>query len=222
MQNIKSTKRNLGMSDMKEKSLWFVRIAEGNKEAFDAFFKHYYPKLIQFACIFVNSTQQAEDVVSEVLTNILIHRERVFALDHFEAYLYSSVKNKALTANKKQQRTSSFAQERQNVKPLSATSSDPHQLLADQEFHLLIRKVINDLPPKRKMVFQLIREEQLSYRQVAELMNISERTVEVHLKLAVKTLRQATEQYLRANDATKSMHQLVKNLSPLLFYYLLP
>lgn len=192
------------------------QIAEGDKKAFDIFFKHYYPKLIQFACIFVSSTQQAEDVVADVLTNMLIHRKRVFILEHFEAYLYSSVKNKALSSIKRQEKVNSYPQNLQNFRQMAAVSADPHELLVEQELHTLIREIIHNFPPKRKIVFQLIREDGLSYRQAADLMEISERTVEVHLKLAVKALRQRIEQYMDQKETKKAMLNLVKVLAPLL------
>jgi RNA polymerase sigma-70 factor (family 1) len=191
------------MNIKENKRLFFKRIAEGDKEAFEAFFAFYYQKLIQFSCIFVNSEQEAEDVVAEVLTNLLAQRERVFKLDHFEAYLYSSVKNKSLTHIRKQNRMDHFSPDMNQSMQASSTTSSPHEQLIEQELSALIQEVISKLPPKRQMVFQLIREENFSYRQVAELMNISERTVEVHLKLAVATLRGQIKQYISAEKAKK-------------------
>lgn len=206
------------MADLQNKSLCFAQIAEGNKEAFDAFFKHYYPRLIQFARIFVHCQQEAEDVVADVLTNILAHRERVFALEHFEAYLYASVKNKALTSIKKQGKMELYPQEVEDFKPMAKAAADPHELLVEQELRTRIQKIIQGFPPKRKMVFQLIRDEGLSYRQVAHLMEISERTVEVHLKLAVKSLREGVEHYLDRKKAKKAAKDLVKVLAPFLLF----
>src|SRR5690554_6697974 len=116
------------MTDFKNKRLCFFQIAEGNKTAFDAFFEHYYPKLIRFACIYVSSRAQAEDVVSDVLTNLLIHRKRVFTLEHFEAYLYSSVKNKALSFIKREERIASFPMELHQNKPVAKTDLDPYEI----------------------------------------------------------------------------------------------
>lgn len=184
------------------KHLIFKKIAEGDKEAFDTFFAFYYQKLIQFARIFLNSEQEAEDVVAEVLTNMLAKRERVFKIEHFEAYLYASVKNKSLSFIRKQGRINPYPQGIEQTKPFTSSTVDPHEQLVGEELSALIRQVIINLPPRRQMVFQLIREENFSYRKVAELMNISERTVEVHLKLAIETLRKHISQY-RATEESK-------------------
>lgn len=206
------------MNNIQDNHLLFKQIAEGDKEAFNIFFQRYYPKLIQFACIFVGSVQQAEDVVADVLVNMLIHRKRVFTLEYFESYLYSSIKNKALSSIKKHERVNSFPQEPQNCKYMIAASADPHELLVEQELYLLTQEIIQNLPFKRKMVFQLIREDGLSYRQVADLMEISERTVEVHLKLAVKALRKTIEQYSDQKKIKKTTSDLIKKLVPLLLF----
>lgn len=206
------------MNNIQDNHLLFKQIAEGDKEAFDQFFKYYYPKLIQFACIFVSSLQQAEDVVADVLVNMLIHRKRVFTLEYFESYLYSSVKNKALSSIKKHERIDNSSQASENCKHMIAASANPHELLVEQELYVLTQEIIQNLPSKRKMVFQLIREDGLSYRQVADLMVISERTVEVHLKLATKALRQAIEQYLDQKKTKKTTSVLIKKLVPLLLF----
>ena len=191
------------MNENNDKRLCFTRIAEGDKKAFDAFFEQYYPKLLQFARIFVQSQPLAEDVVAEVLTNMLAQRERVFRLEHFEAYLYSSIKNKALSSLKKQNRVKNFPDDVQNHKSLNSVSTDPHTLLVVKEMDTIVAEVIRSFPPKRHMVFQLIKEEGFSYRKVAELMNISERTVEVHLRMAVKSLRERIEQYIEEEHTKK-------------------
>lgn len=210
------------MAYLENKSLCFDQIAEGNKEAFDFFFKHYYPRLIQFARIYVSCPQQAEDVVADVLTNMLIHRERVFALEHFEAYLFSSVKNKALSSLKKNQRIDPYPPEFEfeDFGPMARTAADPYELLVEQELRARIQRIIECLPPKRKMVYQLIREESFTYRQAADLMEISERTVEVHLKLAVKALRGGIEDYLDRKNVKKAVKDLVKILVPIFLFVL--
>lgn len=179
-----------------DKQILYKRISEGDKKAFDIFFAQSYPKLVQFARIFVDSEEQAEDVVSDVLTNMLIHRKKVFILNNFEGYLYSSVKNKALSLIRKNLVAVHYFQDKCKEHQNNLTFVDPYDLLVEQEIQNIVIKVIEGLPPKRKLVFQLIREEGLSYRKVAELLDISDRTVEVHLKLAVKALRKRVREYL--------------------------
>ena len=203
------------MATFQNKVQCFSKIAEGNKVAFNAFFEYYYPKLIQFALFYVNSVPQAEDVVADVLTKMLVDRERVFVLENIEAYIYTSVKNKALSSIKKNHRTVLNSPDFEEIKPKIKTEVDPYELLVEKELRACVNLIIKKLPPKRKMVYQLIREQNFSYRQVAGLMEISERTVEVHLKLAVKALREGVEKYLDRKNVKKAVGDLVKVLAPM-------
>jgi len=105
--------------------------------------------------------------------------------------------------------------------PLQISTSDPYQLLEQKEFNEFVIQIIENLPPKRKMVFQMIREEGLSYREVAELLDISERTVEVHLKLAIKDLRENIALYLDRTTMNRDSKKLLNILMPVLLFNLL-
>jgi len=186
-----------------DKKLCFVLIAEGNREAFDVFFKHYYPKLVRFAKHYVLSVELAEDVVADVLTHLLSNRTEVFKLDYFESYLYQSVKNKSLNTIRYYSRVSPFPEDIDADQAGGEDVIDPYEILLESELQNYVKKVVHNFPEKRKIVFQLIREEGFSYRQVAELMNISERTVEVHIKLAVKDLRTCVEKFFTLNKTVE-------------------
>ncbi len=191
------------MINFNDKRLCFALIAEGNKEAFDLFFKHYYPKLVRFAKHYVLSLEQAEDVVADVLTHLLSNRTEVFRLDYFESYLFQSVKNKALNAVKYNARISPFSDDPEFEMADRKEVTDPYEILLESELQRYVVRIVQNFPEKRRIVFQLVREEGFTYRQVAELMNISERTVEVHLKLAVKDLRNCVERFLSLKKVSK-------------------
>lgn len=184
------------MDKVTRKETLFRRIAEGDKKAFDVFFNLYYDKLIQFAKLYVDSVPQAEDVVSDVLTSMLLQRERVFLVGNFDAYLYSSIKNKALSSLRNRRVAEAHAAYLTHDRKDSEIFPDPHNGLVTGELRKVIEGVIARLPPRRKMVFQLVRDEELSYSEVAALLEISVRTVEVHLRLAVAELRKTVEAYL--------------------------
>ncbi|MDN3690034.1 sigma-70 family RNA polymerase sigma factor [Cyclobacterium jeungdonense] len=191
------------MNQAKNNSELFILIAEGNKNAFDEFFELFYTKLVNFSKFILEDKGMAEDVVSEVLTNLLIDKERVFRMKNFEAYLYTAVKNKSLTKINKHRKELKIecGDEDNNHFIYSIT---PHQLLEEQELNHLIQSLVNNLPKKRKMVFQLIKDDELTYRQVGEIMEISERTVEVHLKLAIRSFREEINRYFdRKMDGKK-------------------
>lgn len=192
----------------------FYRIAkENDRESFNVFFRHYHSRLIRFAILFVPNFDAAEDIVSNALVKILKNREKAFLMDQFEGYLFTCVKNEALNYLKREKRVHFFRIE-EDDDFVSGEYVSPLEKLIDNELREHITKAIESLSPKRRMVYKLIKDEGLKYKQVAELMDISERTVEVHLKLALKDVRHAIAQYLNKPEASvaKTFLKIAKSL----------
>ncbi|WPR77678.1 RNA polymerase sigma-70 factor [Algoriphagus sp. NG3] len=183
------------MNPIKLKHL-LTRIVERNDEkAFSEFFDHYHTRLINLALLFLPRYDLAEDVVSEVLLKLLHKKENLLEIRNFEGYLFKMVKHKSLNALK------SSSDELANIQIddindyLLPEENDPEKDLINSDLGKLLDQVIHQLPPKRRLVFKMIKDENMSYREVAEILEISERTVEVHLKLAIKDLRAALTVY---------------------------
>jgi RNA polymerase sigma-70 factor (family 1) len=165
-----------------------------DREAFRLFFHYYYTRLVRFALLFDSNRFGAEDTVSEVMVRMFPRRKELFLLENFEPYLFRSVKNEALNKLRSEKTFLSF-----NHALLTATnqdSMDPHETLMGVELYGQINKLVERLPPKRQQVYRLIKDEGMRHKDVAKLMDISERTVEVHLKIAVRELRSAIIGYL--------------------------
>ena len=205
---MKSTKDNQ-VNDNRE---LFERIAlKDDEQAFTVFFARYHTKLIQFALLYVPQIDQAEDVVSNVLLRLIKNANKVFEMENIEGYLFMSVKNEAINFIKKE------SKHKMNISDIdtdffSHEYIDPMEKLIEKELRELISNTIEGLPLKRKMVYKLIKGEGMKYKEVAELMNISKRTVEVHLKLAVKELRITVRKYLSENKDKPGYMDVVKTL----------
>ena len=75
------------------------------------------------------------------------------------------------------------------------TSCSPEYEYLESEFYQVIKSAIDSLPPKRKLVFRMIKEEGLKYNDVARLLELSVKTIETHMGLALKTLHKNINQY---------------------------
>lgn len=172
------------------------QIAEfDERKAFSIFFKHYHTKMLSLANIFVSSPQVAEDIVSEVLIKLLRNRKKTFHKKNFLGFLYTCIKNQALDyirVNKKHKHMIL----NNNIDFLIQHKSKPCNDLVSKEFEEIIASCIEDLPPKRKLVYKLIKDDGLSYKQVAALLDISVRTVEVQLRFAVRHIKIIVDDYL--------------------------
>lgn len=194
------------------------QIAErDDKRAFSIFFEHYHSKLLRIAHMFVSSPQMAEDIVSDVLIKLLRNRKETFNKKNFIGYLYQCIKNQSLDYIKKNKRQPLVDINYSDADYFIPEMSNPHSQLIQKEFGELVADCIECMPPKRKLVFKLVKDDGLSYKKVASLLNISERTVEVHLRLAMGHLKNAIDDYLdKNNDNPSSSLRMVKAITLLL------
>ncbi|EPR67622.1 RNA polymerase ECF-type sigma factor [Cyclobacterium qasimii M12-11B] len=168
---------------------------ENNDErAFSEFFDHYHTRLINLALLYLPRYDLAEDIVSEVLLKLLQKRESLLAIKNFDGYLFKMVKNKSLNLLKSKELLNNIPIDDINDY-LIPESTDPEKTLINASLGEKLDSVIQKLPPKRRLVFKMIKDEHMSYREVADILGISERTVEVHLKLALENLRTALKQF---------------------------
>lgn len=177
-------------------------IVERNDErSFSLFFDHYHTRLIRLSLLFVPRFDQAEEVVADVFLKLLRKKESLLSIQNFEGYLFKMVKNESLTYIKTNNKRNSGNVLIDDIKDnLVIDQNDPEKRMINNDLGNLLQRVIEELPPKRGLVFKMVKDEQMSYKEVGEILEISERTVEVHLKLAIKDLRKALGQYYNENE----------------------
>jgi RNA polymerase sigma-70 factor (family 1) len=170
-----------------------IRIARyEDQHAYKELFTELYSYLYHFAFSFVKSKQSAEEILSDVFIKIWEKRKELEKIDNLKVYMYVATRNTSLNYAEKQKRTATY-----NIDELAGNISefyfDPEQLLITAEMANRIRKAIQELPPKCKQVFKLIKEDGLKYREVAEIMSISEKTVENQLAIALRKIGKAVD-----------------------------
>ncbi|WP_245957612.1 MULTISPECIES: RNA polymerase sigma-70 factor [Chitinophaga] len=164
------------------------RIASlGDEQAYKALFRLFYKPLSQFAYSIVKSWESAEEVASDVFVNIWKHRERLLQVQNLKVYLYVSTKNIALNYLTRASRTQHFSLDELEV-DFSTGYATPEQIFISGEMVKRIEAAVNQLPPKRKMIFKLIREDGLKYKEVAQILDISVNTIDVHMAQALKKI----------------------------------
>lgn len=179
------------------------RIAQDDSLAFAKFYDLYYSKIFKFSGYFSTCGQTTKEIVSDVFYNLWLNRKNLANLENMDGYLYTAVKNQSLKHKKNQERLCYDQLEDMRGDYYIETES-PELLLIGSELKKLIDNSVNELPPKCRTVFLLIREEGLKYKEVAELMSISERTVQAHMVEAVKKMVCAIQKYypnIRPNKA---------------------
>lgn len=184
--------------DNQELNRLLGRVAKENcKLSFDKIFEYYYPKLVDFADLYLESRESAEEVASDVLLKLFVKRQSWMFVEKPEAYLYKSVKNLSLSYLRKSKKEFQVMKltEKSELYRVIEPEASPEGKYIEEEFHSAILKIIDEMPPRRKMIFKLIRQEGKCYREVSTLLNISAKTVEVHMGLAIAHIRTSLEMY---------------------------
>lgn len=166
-------------------------ISFGNEDAFRGLVRQFSDKTYQFACSIVKNAEDAEEIISDVFLNIWLHRENLPAGEQFIFYLYKAVKNTSLNYLKKKNRQKeSAAEPGYFLETVGSHYLNPEEIVISRENVLRIEQVINALPGRCRQVFVLVKEDGLSYREVAELLDISPATVNVQMTIALKKIWQ--------------------------------
>jgi len=164
------------------------RIAcDDDQYAYKALFTELYAYLYQFAFSYVKSKPLAEEILSDIFIKIWERRKDLDKIDNLKVYLYVATRNTALNYSAKQKRNNESAID-ESIGEIKSLYLDPEQLMITAEMMIRIQSAINALPPKCKLVFKLVKEDGLKYREVAEIMNISLKTVENQLAIALRKI----------------------------------
>ena len=168
-----------------------ARIAAGDEAAFRQVYVYFYKRLYQFAYALVKTREPAEEIVEDVFVRVWQQRETVISIQNLRVYLYAAVKNSALnylSQKARQSITEPFDHIHIGVEGSAGT---PEQILITAEMHQKIQRAVEALPPRCKMIFKLVREDGLKYKEIAAILNISVNTIDAQMAIAVKKITAA-------------------------------
>jgi len=161
-----------------------------NREAyFEVLFHTYYKQLCRFSFRIVHDKDKAEDVVQTCFINFWQKRELIVIQTSFKAYLFRSVYNRSINEYTRSKKI--INEELSVLNEVSGSiSEDPILLMQAHEMQKKIDQAIAAMPDGCRMVFMLSREDQLSYKEIAEMLQISIKTVENQMGKALRIMRE--------------------------------
>lgn len=167
-------------------------ISRGNTAVFEAVFKHWYSPLCRYATSLCGDEAEAEDLVQQTFVRIWEHRRKIDIRLSLKSYLYRSVYHQHLDRERHRKVQHKHRQYSEAVaESLSADSS-----YAFTELGLRFSEAMKQLPEQCGLVFRLSRFESLRYKEIAEVLGISAKTVENHMGKALRILRDELADYL--------------------------
>jgi RNA polymerase sigma-70 factor, ECF subfamily len=168
-------------------NLWL----QDEEKAFEGVFNFYYPRLYRYAFRYLKNDFWAEDLAMEVLGSVW-EKKSFIRPETFENYLFTAARNRLI--NQWQRKIDGLLS--LDALPAEGVAAAAYDPVISRELEVIYNDKLSKLPPQRRLVFLLHRDEHLSYKEIAGKLDISSRTVENHIAAALKQLRVALMQYL--------------------------
>lgn len=158
----------------------------GNEKAYGALFNRYFYKLYAYTSKLVTDKRISEEIVMDVMLSVWQKRDMLNTSLSLSAYLYRSVRNRLIDHFRKQN-IPTVSLDQTTVEPPSAFITDSR--LLHKELESQYRLSLNRLPPQKKRIFTMSREEGSSYKEIADRLQLSKNTVENHMVAALRLMK---------------------------------
>jgi RNA polymerase sigma-70 factor (family 1) len=167
------------------------KIAEGDESSFRQVYHCYHQRLLHFAFSLIKTREATEEIVEDVFIKIWKNRASLLGIRNLIIYLYTATKNTSLNYLSKKALESITDPFDDIDITLQETAISPEQIMITNEMYNNIREAVESLPPRCKMIFKLVREDGLKYKEVAEILHISVNTIETQMTIAIKRIAEA-------------------------------
>lgn len=168
---------------------------KGDEIAFRELFDIFVDGLTRFSFSILKNKSLAEEAVSDVFFSVWVHRSKLSQIENFKAYLFASVRNTALNYLDKEKRNKVIQLEDLSV-PLLIDDICPETELISKELKSAINLAIDNLPERCKLIFSLAKIDQFKYKEIAQILDISVKTIDNQLAIAMKKLGDEILMYL--------------------------
>jgi len=177
---------------LNEKDL-VIRLKDGDTRAFEQIYQLYSSRLLGFLIKLVKSDLYAAELLQDTFIKLWDNRMNIDPNQSFRSYLFRIAENSVYDFFRKAARDKKL--QAAIIKSACEKYQHVEENLVTKENEQILQEAINLLPPKRRLVFQLIKIEERSYDEVSTLLNISESTINDHIVKATKTIREDLKQW---------------------------
>lgn len=158
-----------------------------SEQAYIELFDILYLPVKKFAFCILRSNEEAEEISEDVMITLWKNRKTLTEINNIQVYAFVIAKNLSLNLLKKKSKNLTCSLDEVDMNFFFDNSS-PEQIIIDNELKKRLENAIQSLPPKCQFVFKLAKEDNLSYKEISEILSISVKTVDAHLVTATQKL----------------------------------
>lgn len=162
-------------------------ISLGDARAFRTFYDITYPVIYRFIHYLLPSKEDCEETVSEVFYIIWKQREALLDVVDFKSWLYIVCRNEAFRFIKQKKKYESLSLDDIQVDLLIDPAFVDGQLIEEEMQHIY-NAAVAKLPSRCKLIYLMVREEKLKYKEIARILSVSEGTIEQQMNIAIKKI----------------------------------
>lgn len=167
----------------------FLKISEGEETALWQLHEKFFKRIFRFVLTLTGNKEVTEEVVNDTFLDIWQKRHLLPTVNNPVVYILTCAKNRSLKHLKKQTNYELALKKYSDIP--CGINLTPHDILISRETLQAISVATQSLPPQCKLIFSLVKENNLKYREVAELLGLSVKTIENQMGVALKKLTQS-------------------------------
>ena len=169
------------------------RIAEYDDQvSYKKLFFHFFLPLKSFSFSIVKSKELAEEIVSDILIDIWAKRTQLADIENLKMYLFVSVRNGSLRRLQQTRKSAVLSLDEVQVE-FATLDENAESILLTRELADKIEAAVTQLPQRCKLIFKLAKEDQLKYKEIAALLNISVKTIDSQVAIAIKKIAEVLQ-----------------------------
>jgi len=184
--------------DIYDNSL-ITKLRNGDDSSFEVIYKSYYRRIFHFALQYLRDEEACSNIIQDVFSSLWDNREKLTIDSNLNAWLFTVTKNKCLKfirdSKTDKRYLDKLAGQRMDLN-YDALTSLSTSAIDFEEIEKIIQKTLNSLSPQCRRAFEMSRFDEKKYSEIAEEMQIAQKTVETHISNALKIFRSALKDYL--------------------------
>ncbi len=190
---------------------WKKITLHDDSKAFELFFYLLNVRLIKFCTLYVHQKEISEEIVSDVFVTIWMQRKNLSHVHSPETYIFIAVKNRALNYTKRFSTINVVNIEDHSLQLVDTFNAQKE--LEQNELFFKMDQAVRSLPQQCQLVFRLVKEDGMKYKEVAEVLDISYKTVQTQMLRAMKKLA-----ILMGNELNGKNNSNLKNIISILWF----